>query len=48
MPDFVVSQMPYKETYAALQKEDNDALKGLLSSFVTVSMINAYQNFEDI
>ena len=40
--------IPYKETYQALQKDDNDALARLLSPFARTSMLHAYKRFASI
>ena len=46
LPEELLGKIPYKETYTALENEDNDALAKLLGGFVRVSMIRAYERFE--
>lgn len=48
LPEDVLSLIPYKQTYEALQKDDSDTLATLLSSFVRISMQTSYQRFEHI
>ena len=44
----MLSLIPYKQTYEALQKQDETELARLLSSFPRVSMQQAYRGFEHI
>ena len=48
LPESILSLIPYKETYEALQNEDNEALQNLLSSFVRISMLSAFKKFDSI
>ena len=48
LPEDILAQIPYRETYNALKNEDSEALSKLLSAFVKVSMTAAYRRFEHI
>ena len=48
LPEDMLSLIPYKQTYEALQQEDQTELSRLLSSFARISMQNAFRGFEHI
>ena len=50
LPEDILSMIPYKATYEALEKgeEGDEALEKLLSSFVRHSVKSCYQRFEHI
>lgn len=48
LPEDILNLIPYKQTYEALQSQDEAALSALLSSFVKHSMTSAYSRFEHI
>jgi len=48
LPEDILSLIPYRQTFEALQSEDEEALSTLLSNFARVSMENAYERFEHI
>lgn len=48
LPEDILTLIPYKETYEALENEDQEELSRLLSSFARISMQSAYRGFEHI
>ena len=48
LPEDILTLIPYKETYNALENENLDELSRLLSAFARISMQNAYRSFEHI
>ena len=48
LPEEILALIPYKETYQALESENQDELNRLLSTFARISMQHAYRGFEHI
>lgn len=48
LPEDILALIPYKQTYEALQSENEEALSALLSPFARFSMQSAYKRFEHI
>lgn len=48
MPQDILSLIPYRQTFEALENGDEEALHNMLSNFARCSMENAYTRFEHI
>ena len=47
IPEDLLQEIPYKHVYEALSMEtEEDSLKDLVAPFVSISLWNAYENFD--